>query len=231
MSLYIEEQIAGLKTYFIKGDENAPTILMLHGYGANGKDLIGLSSEIKTNKKYNWIFPEGFISLEDSIISGKAWFNIDWLLLNTLLKTGKIEDYSILEPPGLEEAKGKILELIQILKLNYNQLIIGGFSQGAMLSTEIAISSNQTFKSLLILSGTLICKERWKKQASQNKNFPFFQSHGINDMVLQYEKAKQLYDTLNNETFKGSFHEFKGGHEIPNSITQKIAEFLNNLEK
>ena len=225
---YTEETIANLKTYFVKGDEKAPTILLLHGYGATGRDLLSLSSAIKTNQNFNWIFPEGFISI-DANIYGKAWFSIDWLLLDELLKSGKVKDYTILEPPGLEEAKNKILELLIKLNLSLDKVILGGFSQGAMLSSEIALSSKTKPKTLLILSGSLICSHRWEKLAQESSNLSFFQSHGIQDNVLEYQKAKQLYELLNQSGLKGNFYDFTGGHEIPFSILEKLQIYLKDF--
>ena len=225
---YTEENIANLTTYFVKGDENAPTVLLLHGYGANGRDLLSLSSLVQTNKNLNWIFPEGFIPI-DSNIDGKAWFTIDWLLLEDLLQTGQAKDYSVLEPPGLQEAKNKILTLLNQLNLSLEQVILGGFSQGAMLGTEIALSAAIKPKSLLILSGTLVCKDRWERLAQETENLSFFQSHGLYDPVLEHKKGKQLYELLTQAGLKGNFYGFNGGHEIPPVIMKQLQKHLNQF--
>ena len=91
-------------------DDNAPWVILFHGYGADAADLEPLKDYIPTQKKLNWLFPQGIADVP--IVpgwTGKAW----WPLTMSSLAT----DFSALKPEGLDKVHKKITSIIDELKV------------------------------------------------------------------------------------------------------------------
>ena len=204
---------------------------LFHGYGADAYDLQSLSDVIKSNREIHFLFPQG--PLEVPIgpgWTGRAWWPIDIMALQQAQQSGNARDLTQNIPPELANLRKKTLESIEaFLKIenaNWDQVILGGFSQGSMLATDLFLNAANTPKALVILSGALINKDQWKEKVSARANSPFFMSHGSGDMVLSLSGASQLESLLNNGGMKGSLFSFRGAHEIPMSAITKLNEFL-----
>ena len=132
-------------------------------------------------------------------------------------------------PPEMQKAREHLLGFLEKAEINPSQTIIGGFSQGAMMSVDLCLSVPQNFLSLLILSGTLIAKNDWKSLLETKQEQRFFQSHGDNDPLLPFAHAEKLYNLLRQNQFAGDFHQFKGGHEIPLAVLEQLKAHLDSL--
>ncbi len=251
-------QIASLDVLELRGDPSGPIVILFHGYGASAHDLSPLHREIgeigeieplsrttledvqgrdKQLSKINWYFPNGFVKVPIAPnMYGRAWFPIDLAALENALREGRHRDVASSSPEGLEEAQGKASEMIfQIMEEHGEEsrkkLIIGGFSQGAMLSTQICLQLEEKyFQNLLVLSGTLLAREEWTKLAQKKSQLSFFQSHGENDPILPFCLAEELHSILSlGDGSQGKFVSFMGGHEIPYSVLQALREFLFSI--
>lgn len=223
-------QLGKIHCQEINHDDNAPWVIFFHGYGADAKDLASLGQAISTKKTYNWLFPNG--PLEVPIgpgWTGRAWWNIDMMEIQRAMETGTARDFSNETPKGLDKSRDLAMEMIRQLKVPWNQIILGGFSQGAMLATELYLRAPETPKGLVIMSGTLLCQEEWKTLIPTRTGQKFFQSHGETDQVLGFKQAQKLETLLTQNGMKGSLQNFRGGHEIPMQVVQKISHYINEL--
>ena len=189
-------------------------IVIFHGYGAEASNLVFLH---KLYPKARWLFPQAPKDKHGI----PTWFDIDPDTFQRALETKEplIND-------SFFQRKKQILEFIQESKVNLKNLIIGGFSQGAIVSASLSLMEF-TPQGLLLLSGgsTLeILPKKLEKQAS------FFQSHGRQDEILPFEAAQNLYYKLKKHGWSGEFHPFDGGHEIPIDITKKIKAYLESID-
>jgi phospholipase/carboxylesterase len=201
-------------------NDNAPWVILLHGYGADAADLEPLKDYIPTEKKLNWLFPQGLTEVSIGPgWTGKAW----WPLAMSTLAS----DFSSLKPEGLDKVRKELLNMVAELKVPWNKIFLGGFSQGAMLATELYLNAPETPAGLLLLSGSLFNKEELKPLVEKRRGEKFFQCHGNNDQVLMIKGARQLESFLNAGGMKGGCIGFPGGHEIPPQMLQKAGEYLN----
>jgi phospholipase/carboxylesterase len=213
-------------------DPRAPSVILLHGYGANAYDLWSLQSEIQIGKKLNWYFPEGILSLDMGPgYSGKAWFPINEKALEKAMLSGQPLDYSQSYPPGMERARDLVLDLIARENLNPETLILGGFSQGAMLALEVALHLPQAPRGLLLFSSTLVCEKQWSAAAERllkasGDSVEFFQSHGKADPILPFSGAERLRECLEKAGWEPQWSEFNGGHEIPRTVLRDAGFYL-----
>lgn len=205
-----------------KGKPDGVGIMFLHGYGANGADLFSLGEELSWSGDESWYFPDAPIEVPlGPHFTGRAWFPIPLRELQTGV------DFSKATPPGLEKAVNHVRSLLR--SLPHKKWILGGFSQGAMLATQIVLTQPEAFLGLAILSGTLVHSTVWKKAASNSsKKHAFFQSHGALDPVLPIEGAVQLNDLLNECGWSGQLLTFKGGHEIPLGVIRDLKSYLRH---
>ena len=58
---------------------------------------------------------------------------------------------------------------------------------------------------------------------------PVFQSHGKQDELLPHEGAERLRDTLIHAGLPVEWHSFRGGHEIPRSVLQRLGPFITKV--
>ena len=211
----------------IKNGEDLPTIVLLHGYGANMRDLAPLATLLPELKKYNWIFPDGPLKvLIGPNMYGKAWFPIDMEEMNRAMMSGGFENlFSDHYPQGLAESS-KLLENFIKDQIS-GDLILGGFSQGSMMACDLSFNTPLQAKALILLSSTLVARERLESSLEKHKtSLPIFQSHGQGDPVLPIHMAKKLKDIFERNNLEVDYHEFPGGHEIPPRILQSLIHFL-----
>ena len=139
-----------LNTTIIKPEENEKidnAVILLHGYGGDGKDISMLTLNWKRFLK-NTIFlcPDAH---EICTInpSGFQWFDLntedsEYILNESKKAENKINQY-------IEEVKLKY-------KLNNSQICISGFSQGCMLSINVGLTSNESYNCIVGFSGKII---------------------------------------------------------------------------
>jgi phospholipase/carboxylesterase len=99
-----------------------------------------------------------------------------------------------------------------------------------MLSADVAFTTDQPLKALIILSGTFVDKTGWTKGMAQRKGLPVFISHGEKDDILQYGIAIRLRDAMKKAGLQVHWVPFAGGHEVPAEVVTALNTFLANLD-
>lgn len=214
------KQAGPLKVVEVYKNPESKWVILFHGFGADANDLASLAKVIPTKKDCNWLFPNG--PLEVAIgagFTGAAWWN---LLLSDL--TG---DWTIHRPKEMSASVEKALKLISSMKVPWKDIILGGFSQGAMLATEIFLKAPETPAGLISLSGTLISQKEWKEEASKRKGSTVFISHGQHDGVLPLSGSVKLQSFFESCGIKTEFVSFSGAHEIPPVVIQKMKSYID----
>jgi phospholipase/carboxylesterase len=206
------------------------TMILFHGYGADAYDLRSLSEVITPRIPTQFLFPQGVLEVPIGPgWTGRAWWNIDMAALQAAAATGTPRDLSKEKHPTLPDLRKRVFAEIAKLNVPWNQIILGGFSQGAMLATDLFLNAPEAPKALVILSGALVNKEEWKALAPKRAGLKYFMSHGKGDQVLGIRGASQLESLLNESGMKGSLMSFNGTHEIPMEVIQRLNEFLKTV--
>ena len=215
------ENIAGIETLSVKGDETQTAVVFFHGYGANMHDLFPLW-EMWHQEKFSWFFPNGVLTLPMGYYEGRAWFSIDIERLEKAMREGTTREMASVIPPEFDETLRQMENLILELSQKYSKIVVGGFSQGAMCSSHLA-TKNLPIDGLILLSGNLIAESKMPTAA---KGIPFYQAHGSSDPILSLDGAKNLEKKLLGMNFQGKLNVFPGGHEIPMSVINEVKNFL-----
>lgn len=219
------KNIAGIEAICAENESSQTAVVILHGYGANMRDLYPLM-DMLDNGNYSWFFPNGVLGLDSGYYEGRAWFSIDMEALDRAIRTGEYRDLASRLPAEFDQTISQLEHFLTELSKKYSKIIIGGFSQGAMCSSHLAMKSSLPLAGLILLSGNMIAMERFPAAA---KGLPFYQSHGTRDPILPLAGAKALEEKMHTLNFKGRLHVFEGGHEIPMSVINEVKSFLTSL--
>ena len=165
-----------LTTTIIKPEAGTPinqVVILLHGYGGDGKDISILTSNWKRFLP-NTVFlcPNGH---EKCAInpSGYQWFDLT-----------KGDSKYILEQS--KKAELKLQKFIQEVKNEYslkdNQICLSGFSQGCMMSINLGLINNENYNCVVGFSGKVINqKDLVKRKVSSTKMLLI---HGDQDAIV-----------------------------------------------
>ncbi len=213
-----------------KGGGAGPLVVLLHGFGAPGDDLVALSEYLDAPAGTRFLFPEAPISIPMGFGDSRAWWMIDMARIQADRAAGKSRDMSNEIPRGLPEARERMKIFLDDLHRKFGadpaRTVLGGFSQGAMLSCDALLHSTQFYRGLIQLSGTLVAKHEWSPLMVKCKGLPVFQSHGTQDPILDYPMAERLRDEFLQARLNVDWQPFRGGHEIPEPVLRRLGVFV-----
>jgi phospholipase/carboxylesterase len=205
-----------------EGEDEKKVFVLLHGFGADANDLFPLADYLDPQVEWTFIVPNA--PLEVPI--GPGWTGRGWFPISVReLETGV--DFTQVRPPGMDQSSQSVGDLI--FELNAEKLVLGGFSQGAMIATEVAMNNASDVHGLVLYSATMLDEKGWTKKAANLAGKPFIQSHGTSDQVLPIAPAQRLFELLKNAGAVGQFIGFPGAHEIPMAVLKKTQEFLKSI--
>ena len=229
------ERLGGLQVRLTGGSDrrgggDGPVVVLLHGFGAPGDDLVSLWPALNVPRGTRFVFPEGPLSLRMGFGESRAWWMLDLERRNRDIAAGRARDLSREVPNGLAEAREQMMALLdeaqRRLGADPKQLVVGGFSQGAMLACDLVLRTDRPFAGLAILSGTVIAKEEWVQLMPKRRGLLVLQSHGSQDPLLPLFLAEQLRDLLVQAGLAVEWVGFRGAHEIPDLVLGRLGAFI-----
>ena len=161
--------------------EGAPLLLLLHGYGANEEDLLGLVPHL--DARLLCASARAPYALD---FGGFAWFNIE------IGSEGVRFDFAEAEEPLVQ-----VLALVEVLRRTHRpaRIFIAGFSQGASMALAAALKRPRDFAGVIALSG-LCCPEMLPQDVASVRGLKVFMSHGRFDPVIPIAQARASRDLL-----------------------------------
>jgi phospholipase/carboxylesterase len=192
-----------------------PTILTLHGRGANAFDLLALAPHL-CNGKFLMICPQG--PLETPIgpgESGYAWYPM-----------------SMGGPPDVDAilSSRKKLQLfldecLASYPIDGKKCAVLGFSQGGVMAYSLALSDPERFAALAVLSSWLP-KELFPLLSIKEtvQSLPTLVQHGTQDPLIEVQRARDSVEKLRALRVPLTYREYDMGHEItPRSLSDLSA--------
>ncbi|NOK20834.1 alpha/beta hydrolase [Corallococcus carmarthensis] len=205
-------------------------VVLSHGLGAPGTDLVALAPELMTAaprlaSSVRFVFPEAPLTMEHlGMGGGRMWFEIPMEYL-----MGQKRDwaqYSQAVPAGMPAARRALMSTVAALQVPLNRVVLGGFSQGAMMSTDVALRLEECPAGLCLLSGAMVARDEWTAKARARPSLPVFQGHGRQDPLLPFQEAERLRDLLTGAGMPVEFLPFDGGHTLISEELEQLAAFL-----
>ena len=195
--------------------ENAPLLLLFHGYGSDENDLFSFASEL----------PEEFL-----IISAKAPYPMQpfgnaWYAINFDAEKGKWSDNE-----QAKQSRDLIANFIDEILAKYsadnNNVTLLGFSQGAILSYAVAFTYPEKVKNVIALSGYVNPDLFELKDPETYKNLNFYSSHGSVDQVISVDWARQTKPFMEQLGINYKYSEFPVGHGVAPQNFYEFREWL-----
>ncbi len=198
--------------------ENAPLLIMCHGYGSDENDLFSFASELPKD-----LF---IISLRAPYTMqpyGNAWYAI-----NFDAEKGKWSDNE-----QAKQSVNLISEFIDYACKNYpvnsKNVTLLGFSQGTILSYAVALNYPKKVKNIVALSG-YVNEAILPKKIEQGDvaHLNFFCSHGSVDQVIPVDWARKAPEFLKALNINYVYSEYPVGHGV---APQNFVDLKNWLQK
>jgi len=189
-------------------------VVMLHGLGSDGHDLISLVPYVQNSMQYCHFFSPHGIEEYDMAPFGYQWFSV--MDRNESVITRLVEK-------NVPLIKNIIAQKQQELAVTNSDTILLGFSQGAMISVYLTLTSDEPYAAAISFSGKLI-----KPQQLINKLTPICLIHGKEDDVLPYSETQALEGYLRENNIK---HQTLLVDNLAHSIDGKGMEFAINFFK
>jgi phospholipase/carboxylesterase len=194
--------------------ESAPLLVLLHGLGSNELDLLGLAPYLN--------LPIRVVSLRapfDYAGNGYAWFNIEW-------KSGGIA----IDHVQLQESLRALITTLRELSAEFqpSRFILGGFSQGAMMTLAVLLSTPELLSGAILMSGAPLA-DGVTPEPLPNLELPVFIQHGIQDQVLPIRGSRLVSDLLRGLGAKVESHEYAMAHEVSSQSLGDIRAWMVEL--
>ncbi len=235
----IRQQIGELECVVVQDSKNtkpAAAIILCHGFGAPATDLVSLGNELISADpqlaKAVFIFPGAPLQL-DPMFDARAWWMIDIEKIQQLMERGESREMRNTSPDRLPHCRDAINQVIDFARERYSleadRIVVGGFSQGSMLATDVALNYPEPLGGLIVWSGALINEADWQARAKQQQPLRVVQTHGRSDPILPLEGAEHLRDMLLDSGHRVAYHEFNGPHTIPMEGLQLAAQLVADI--
>ena len=224
--LNIKEKIIGeLQTIVVEPDiiaDNTSTnlIIILHGYGANMKDLVSLSENIGDGKSI-FVFPNAPFEFQLSYqLYGYAWI---------FPPTMDSEEM----PESMMDSMRKLMVAVEMLiedyKIKLPNVILGGFSQGAMMSASLGLIRPDIFKGIFMLSGMLLGESHLASKIESDNDQRVFISHGEFDSLVPFSNLNKIVKFLESYGYSPEFHKYPMGHELSLQSINDLRKWINSF--
>ena len=183
---------------------NAPAVIMCHGYGSDENDLFSFASEMP--KELFVISLKAPYPLQPY---GNAWFAINF--------DAELGKWSINEQA--RSSRDLIADFIrqahEYYPIDPNNSTLLGFSQGTILSLAVALSYPELVKNVVGLSGYInsdILTDNYKSK--DHSGLEVFSSHGTVDQVIPVDWARATPKFLDALEIPNVFKEYPVGHGV-----------------
>ena len=172
-----------IKPENVKVIKNA--IILLHGYGGDGKDISMLTLNWKRHLPNTvFICPNGHEKCAINPL-GYQWFDL----------TKEDSSYILNESLKAENVIKKFIEEVKTeFNLSNQQICLSGFSQGCMMSLNVGLTSNEKFLSIVGFSGKIIDQTNLKNRIKNNTDTLLI--HGESDQIVPSTHLLEAKDFL-----------------------------------
>ena len=168
-----------------EGTEIKHAIILLHGYGGDGKDISMLTLNWKRHMPNTvFICPNGHETCSINP-SGFQWFDLtkddpEYILEQSIKAENKIQKF--------------IHEIKQEFNLTNDKICLSGFSQGCMMSINVGLTSEKKFSCIVGFSGKIIDQDNLKNRIKNSTNTLLI--HGESDQIVPSTSLLEAKDFL-----------------------------------
>ena len=199
-----------------KDEEIKSAVILLHGYGGDGKDISMLTLNWRRFLK-NTVFlcPDAQETCSINPI-GYQWFDLNTEDSKYILQESKKAENIL---------KNYIFEVSNHFKLNYSQICLSGFSQGCMMSLNVGLTSEKEFSCIVGFSGKIINMQDLSSRIKNKTNILMI--HGENDPIVPPNNLLEAEDFFIRKKIKIETLMIKNcDHHIPIEASSAALNFI-----
>ncbi len=217
----------GLKVVRVSGmrdDERGGTgVVLLHGWGAPGDDLVPIA-EALNRPGVRFFIPAGPLP---EMGGGRAWWHLDPTTRPPHAAADELPA-GFRPTPEVVAARVAVQALVATVIDRHAPatLALVGFSQGGMLSIDVALAGTPGVERVVAMSGLLLVDSVPGLRTPPASKPRFLLSHGRHDPVVPFAAAARAKELLEKHGFPVTWRPFDGGHEIPPPVLSDLERFL-----
>lgn len=195
---------------------STPLLLLLHGVGSNEYDLFGLAPYL--DKRFLIISVRAPYTLG---VDSYAWFEVNFTPQGL-----------VIQPEEAEASRNKMITFLNEAVAAYGadpqQVYLMGFSQGAIMSSSVALTRPDLVAGAVLMSGRILPQiEPLLAAPEKLKGLPILVVHGINDAVLPINHGRDTQKRLSTLPVQLLYREYPMGHEVSQESLADVTSWLS----
>ncbi len=187
--------------------ENARrVVVLLHGLGDRAESFSKIGDAFTIDDETCFIYPNAPINAGP----GNAWFR-------------GAQTY--------QPSRDMVVDLLKFIKQENPSvdIVLGGFSQGAMMSSNFLEKDVELLSAIILLAPSGRLRDDISGKAKDKP--PVFLAHGRSDRVLPFQGSEQLHEKLVKHEYPVEWVPFDDGHTIPREVLARVDEFLEQTKE
>ncbi|MBP7167184.1 MAG: alpha/beta hydrolase [Bacteroidia bacterium] len=198
----------------------APILVLLHGWGSDENDLIGLSNSL----------PPDFIVVSVRAPykrenGGYAWYELQF-------GNGVFKETIGQAAESARKINSLLPKLVKELHADPKRVFLGGFSQGAIMSLRVGLQAPYPVRGIVCLSGRFPPDLDLNKiPAMQKTKIPVFAAHGTDDKVISIADGRNIIQKLQSAGISVTAKEYPMGHQISKEELMALKAWLESFGK
>ena len=201
------------------GEGPYPTVLALHGWGANAHDLLGLAPYLHGGDALV-LCPQGPVTVPvGQGMVGYGWFP---------LSGGGELDATQLTMAGLR-LKTFLDQAMETYAIDTKHLLVMGFSQGGVMAYDLVLKDPGHYTGLVAMSSWLPPElTPAESLADEHSSLPVMVVHGSGDPMIPIERAQESRDRLIKLGLSPTYREYDMEHEIRPDTLRDIVQWAED---
>jgi phospholipase/carboxylesterase len=196
--------------------DNPPLLLLLHGYGSNERDLVGLAPYL--DPRFQIVSARAPQTLSPG---SYAWFELSWTVANDI----------IINFQQAEQSRTLLIGLIAEALAAYGgdpaRVYLLGFSQGAIMSASVTLTEPDLIAGAVLMSGRIPEEIRpLIAPAERLDGKPFLVVHGTADTVLPIRNGRASQAFLAALPVALTYQEYAMAHEVSAQSLADVTAWL-----
>ena len=196
-----------------------PLLVLLHGYGSNEADLMNLAAYIDPSIHVVSVRAPRSLGPESH-----AWFALDFTPSGIMWNREEAD-------ASLQMLASAIGTIVNETDAAPDRVILGGFSQGAIMALALGLTRPALVRGIAALSGHVPAVAPTDIAIDQLHHMPVFVSHGITDQVLPIQDGRDLRNWLTALPVSLSYHEYDMAHEISGETLRDALAWMTRTLK
>jgi phospholipase/carboxylesterase len=198
-----------------KGRSKHPTLILLHGRGADEEDLLGIVPMLDErflviSPRAPYVFPAG---------GGYTWYDI--------VNIGDPD------PAMFVDSCNRLTQFVDDVLAGYpadpSRLFLFGFSMGTVMSYTLALTRPDRFRGVAANSGYVPEGTHLEFQWDRLEDTAFFVTHGTMDPIIPVSFARRAQKMLASSRASLTYREYPIGHQLSDEGVRDVSAWLTHL--